>query len=133
MRPFQRLLRKWQQRRKDKRLALIGEVASLVIQQHGESWQPMTICGNCQQPVSDLDNFCKMCGTSFLIEDMPTPVPPPPPDFDEKHTSGIHRIILPPKWPLPPSERVTCLIRTQRIPAIDHDLAVRLQKKGATK
>lgn len=92
-----RLFQWFLRRRESKRLALIAKAAQLVIQQNGATWSNKK-CPNCGQSVSDIANFCAMCGHSFVPELQPEKKQPGQeyrPCEIERHTSGIRPIVNP--------------------------------------
>lgn len=74
-------------RRENRRYALIAEITSLVIQQHGSVWT-RSQCVHCQLPIADTANFCQMCGTSQPQQPPAMPEPLLHALFEQSKTTG---------------------------------------------
>ena len=85
-------------RRQSRRIALVAEVANVVVQQHWQPWQlPTCCCSHCKLPIFHIGNFCPWCGTCFLAPEKPVAARSSPASYEipDRHTSGYSLPVAP--------------------------------------
>ena len=123
-------------RRESRRIALVAEVANVVVQQHWQPWQlPTCCCSHCKLPIFHTGNFCPWCGTCSLAPEKPVAARSSPASYEipDRHTSGYSLPVAPrnPKRTqvLGP-HMVAATTDTHKLPAVSPELRHIIEQRG---